>query len=282
MWLVLWLNLAVALTKAAFAWWAQSLAVGTDALHSFLDAGANVIGLVALRLAHAPADPEHPYGHRKFEVVAAAAVGVVIAVGVVEFGSSAFRALLAGRRALETPVVGFVVVGGTWIVNMFVATYEARKASELGSPFLAADAGHTASDVVVTAAVLASLVAGRLGIAWADAGGALLVLVFVARVAWRIVKDNLAVLVDSVALEPEQVRTIALATPGVRGCHRVRSRGTEGSAHVDLHILVDGECSLRRAHAVAHAVEDRILRELPHVVDVVIHMEPDGDEPEAL
>jgi cation diffusion facilitator family transporter len=281
-WTVLWLNLAVAAAKAAYALWAGSLAVGTDAVHSFLDAGANVIGLIALRLAAQPADPEHPYGHRKFEIVAATAIGVVIAVGVFELGSSAIAALLDGRPAAEPPAAGFAVVGGTWIVNMFVAAYEARAGRELGSPFLLADAGHTASDVIVTAGVLASLAAARYGIAWADAVGALVVLLFVARVAWGILTSNLGVLVDRVVVDPEAVRKVALAVPGVADCHRVRSRGTDLHAQVDLHLLIAGEIPLRQAHAVAHDVERALRQAFPAVKDVTIHMEPDDDDDEGL
>ena len=90
-WVELFLNLLVASVKAVYGAWSGSLAVASDALHSFLDAGANIIGLVALRLSDAPPDPEHPYGHRKFEIVAATAIGVVIAGGVIQFGKGCCR-----------------------------------------------------------------------------------------------------------------------------------------------------------------------------------------------
>jgi divalent metal cation (Fe/Co/Zn/Cd) transporter len=69
--------------------------------------------------------------------------------------------------------------------------------------------------------------------------------------------------------------------PGVRGVHRVRSRGTRAAVHVDLHVLLDGDLSLRRAHDFAHEVESAICAEFPEVVDVTVHTEPeeDGYEP---
>lgn len=279
---ILWLNLAVAVTKAAYALAVGSLSVGTDAMHSFLDAGANVIGLIALRLAAQPPDSEHPYGHRKFEIVAATSIGVIITAGVIEFGWGAIRALIDGRPAVETPAIGFAIIGGTWVVNMFVATYEARKGKQLDSPFLLADAGHTASDVVVTGAVLLSLGAARLGIAWADAAGALFVLVIVARVAWSILSSNLSVLVDRAVIDADRVRNIALAIDGVQDVHRIRSRGTDVHAELDLHLLIDGELPLRRAHEIAHNVEDAVRLAMPEIHDVTIHMEPEDDEEEAL
>ncbi len=282
MFLVLWLNLLVAVAKALYAAWSGSLSVGTDAMHSFLDAGANVLGLIALRFADAPPDPEHPYGHRKFEIIAAAAIGVVITAGVIEFGVNAVTAIMEGKPASPPPTVGFVIVTGTWLINMFVAAYEAKRARELDSEFLMADAGHTASDVLVTAAVLVSMGAARVGVAWADAVGALIVLVFVARVAYSILAHNISILVDAAVIDADEVRDIALSTEGVRDCHRVRSRGSAASAHLDLHLHLDPMITLYRAHEIAHAVEDKLRAAFPEIADVTIHMEPDGDKKEAL
>lgn len=281
-WVEMLLNIVVATAKTVYAVWAGSLAVASDALHSFLDAGANIIGLVALKMAEEPPDPEHPYGHRKFEIIAAAAIGVVIAGGVVQFGRTAIEAILEGRVAMEAPLAGFFVVGGTLVVNIFVAIYEAKRGRELQSAFLIADAGHTASDVVVTLGVLGSLVASRYGVGWADAAAALFVLVIVARVAWEILTHNVGVLVDRVVVDADQVRAIARAVEGVAEVHRVRSRGTDLFAYIDLHLLLDPELSLRRAHEIAHRVEDALHRELPQTVDVTIHMEPDDDGHEDL
>lgn len=282
LWIILWLNLAVALAKALFAWWAGSLAVATDAMHSFLDAGANVIALFALKLAHAPPDQDHPYGHRKFEIVAAVAIGVIIAIGVVQFGWNAVSALLEGHESPEAPAAGFAVVGGTLVVNVFVAAYEARRGRELKSPLLLADAGHTASDVAVTIAVLGALAASRFGVTWADPVVALVVLAFVARVAWGIVAANLRVLVDTVVVDADRVRAIALSTDGVLDCYHIRSRGTEHAVELDLYVQLSASISLRRAHDIAHAVEDALREQMPDIVDVVIHMEPEGEEPKPI
>src|SRR5688572_20051424 len=94
---ILWLNLAVAAAKAVYGFWSGSLVVASDAIHSLLDAAANIVGLVALRLATAPPDEGHPYGHGKIEIVAAAIVGMLIAGGSVRFAYEAVVALLDDR-----------------------------------------------------------------------------------------------------------------------------------------------------------------------------------------
>lgn len=276
------LNMVVATAKGVYGVWSGSLAITTDAVHSAVDAASNVVGLVVVTMAGKPPDEKHPYGHYKLEVIASAVIGVAIAATGLRFAWSAIDALISNRAAPSTSVIGFVVICGTWAVNVFIATWEARKARELDSSYLAADAAHTASDVIVTGAVLASYTAAHFGVAWADPVGALAVLVIIGGVAWRILSPNLHVLVDGSALDVSRIEPIATAVPGVLGCHRVRSRGSAAQAHIDLHLQLDGKLSLRAAHQIAHKVEDALRAELGQGVDVTIHMEPDDHAAEAL
>lgn len=275
--IVLALNLLVAVAKAVYGMWAGSLVIAADALHSFVDAAANVAGLVALRWADAPPDRGHPYGHHKIEIAAAAGIGVLLALGALEFGRSAVDALLHGRQPPATSALGFAILIATWLINLFVATYEHRRAARLDSAYLAADAMHTASDLAVTAAVLIAYTAMHFGVGWADPAGALLVMAVIVRVTWHVLRENLSVLVDRAAIDPERVRAVVMTVPGVSGCHRVRSRGVARAAYVDLHLQVDGALPLHEAHALSHRVEDVLRRELPEVADVTIHVEPAGD-----
>ncbi len=282
LYLILLLNAAVFAAKAIYAAWSGSLAISSDAVHSAADAAANVIGLVVLRFADAPPDRAHPYGHRKLEVVAAAAIGVSVALAALRFAWDAVDALLHGHAAPDTSPVGFLIIGGTWIVNLAVARYEARRARELDSAFLAADAAHNPSAVLVTTRVAASFTASYLGAGWADPVGALAVTLFIGRIAWSILASNLTVLVDRAVVDAERVAALARTVAGVEDAHRIRSRGTAADAQLDLHLLLDGNMPLRQAHAIAHRVEELLRREFPVIADVTIHMEPDDDPEEEL
>jgi cation diffusion facilitator family transporter len=274
---VLVLNLLVAAAKAIGGVWLGSLAITSDAVHSVIDAGGNVLGLIVLRFAARPADPGHPYGHHKFEVLAAAAIGAVVAFVALRFAWGAIEALLVGRPAPVASPVGFAIEAVTLAVNLGVATYEARRARTLRSSFLAADAAHTASDVLVTGAVMLSYVGVYLGFGWADPVGALVVVGFIGKVAWTILAPNLRVLTDTVMIDPDAVKRVVTGVHGVVGCHRIRSRGSPGAVAVDLHIHVDGELSLREAHDIASAVEQAIDRNFADVTDVNVHVEPASD-----
>lgn len=279
---ILILNLAVAAAKAVYGYLSGSLAVASDALHSFLDSASNIVGFVALRVAARPPDDEHPYGHDKIEILAAAAIGFVIAGGAVKFGIGAVEALVEGRPAPVVGLGGFAVMVGTLVVNLFVAAYERRRGVELKSPFLVADAAHTGSDIFVTIGVIISLVGTYFGLAWADPVASLVVLVVIAWVGGGIIKSNLNVLIDQRAIDPEELGKVVLEVGGVRGAHRVRSRGIGGAVRVDLHLLVDGHMPLTRAHEIAHEVEEVIKGRFPSVRDVIIHTEPTGDPEEGI
>jgi cation diffusion facilitator family transporter len=269
----------VAAVKGAYGLFSGSLAVASDAVHSLLDAASYVVAFVVLRAAEAPPDEDHPYGHRKIEIVAASFVGIIIAAGSLRFGFEAVQSLVHNRPPARVGWHGLVVEGATLVVNIFVARYEARKARELGSAFLAADSAHTGSDVWVTVGVMVGLGATIAGLHRADAVVAIVVIGVIARAAWMILAENVGVLVDRVVIDAQKIRDVAGAVDGVAGIHRVRSRGLTGAVHLDFHLLVDGELPLRRAHEISHAVETAVRGSFPDVVDVTIHVEPE-DEPE--
>ncbi|MFZ5470645.1 MAG: cation diffusion facilitator family transporter [Myxococcota bacterium] len=268
-------NWVVAAAKLAVGLWARSAAVTADGLHSFIDGSSNVIGLVAMSIASRPADDDHPYGHGKFEALASLAIGAMVGIGMLELGRMAIDALVHDRHPDVGPQMAAVMVG-TLVVNLIVTMVERRLGEKLKSPLLLADARHTLSDVFVTLAVLSSLVLVWLGVPRADGAVALLVMGFVAFVAYGIVRQAVAILSDSARLDPATVSTVSAAVEGVRRVKDVRSRGMEGSVYVDLKIEVDPALTTAQAHSVADEVERALCARFPEVVDVVVHVEPAG------
>ncbi len=273
LWAILGANWAVALGKVVLGYLAGSTAVSADGLHSFIDGSNNIIGLVAMHYASQPADTDHPYGHQKFEALAALAIGAMIGIGVLELGKAAVNAIVTNVR----PEVGFETIAlmlATLVINLVVTRLERAQGQKLNSTLLLADAQHTLSDVFVTISVIASLVASHYGVARADGGVALFVLVAVTWAGWQIVKQAVGILADSVRLDPVDVSKVCAGIPDVLEVHAVRSRGMEGAVYVDLKVDVAAELSIERAHAASDAVELAIARSFPQVVDVVVHVEP--------
>lgn len=273
LWLVLFLNLAVAVAKLVYGRWSGAVAMSADGLHSMLDAMSNVVLLVGLRVASRPPDRNHPYGHRKYETVAALGVVAMIFLGGREILSAAF-ARVHEPRLPHVTVGGFVVLFATIAVNLFVVWMERRQGHRLKSEILLADAAHTGSDVLASVLVLVSFALAPLHSPWVDLAAALIIVGLILRAGWEILKRTISTLSDERRVDPAAVQKVALEEPGVREAHNVRSRGPEDDIHLDLHVLVDPQLSIFKAHEIGHRVEERLRGRWNGVTDIVVHIEP--------
>jgi cation diffusion facilitator family transporter len=273
LWYVLALNLLIAFVKLGVGLVTGSVSVAADALHSLVDSSSNVVGLIGIAVAARPPDLDHPYGHRKFETVAALAIGGLLLLAGYEIVRAAFERVASGAAADVTPLM-VVIMAATVPVNVAITLYESRRGRALGSQVLLADAAHTRTDILVTTSVVAGLIAAAFGLGWMDMVVALGVSVVIVRAAVRILREALVVLSDSIAIAASDVERVARSVPGVWFAHRVRSRGQAGAIYVDLHVKVDPAMSTDQAHAIASEVERKLMAELFGVVDAVVHVEP--------
>lgn len=274
LWWVLAANLTVIVAKLVVGFRTGSIAVLGDAAHSGVDALNNVVGLFAVRLAAVPPDAEHPYGHGKFETLGALAVVSFLSITCFELLRGAVGRLMTGAPPPDVDATAFVVLFAAMVVNVAVAGLESRAGKRLGSEMLQADARHTAADVMVTAAVIGGLALVALfGWAAADAWLAILVAGVIAWSGYQILRTTVPVLVDQRAVEPERIRRLAEATPGVLHATEIRSRGRPGEAFAELTVRVDPERDVAAAHRIADQVEKLLEREAGFV-RVVVHVEP--------
>lgn len=278
--LTLLLNVSVSLAKMGWGYVTDSTGMVSDGFHSLFDGASNVLGLIGIWIASRPPDRTHPYGHWKYETLFTVAISMMIFATCLQILRRVYASLADGPETLVTPV-SFAVMGVTMAVNLFVMFYETRKGRELGSQFLVADAMHTRSDLLASAAVVAGLVFTGLGYRFADPLAGLLVAGLIARIGWRIIKGASGVLVDTTRLDVDAIRHVVNGVRGVRDCHGIRNRGHERYIFLDLHVLVDPRMSIGEAHEITERVEDAIKENFPYVVDIVVHAEPDEREASA-
>jgi len=270
---VLVLNLAVACAKLVFGYATGAVSVISDGFHSLTDAASNVMGMIGLRASRKPPDEDHPYGHRKYETLAAAGIFVFLLLVVVEVTRAALNRLAGGAAPMVT-AYSFGVMIVTLAINLRVVRYERREGRRLTSELLMADALHTRSDVLTSCAVIVSLGAVWMGYPALDPIGGLVIAIFIAKTGWAIGRDTSRVLSDRVVLAEDDIRRVVMAVPDVLGCHRIRSRGSIDYTFLDLHVWFAADTTLYEAHRVSHIVKDRLMDQYPQIADAIIHIEP--------
>lgn len=275
LWWVLLLNIFVAAAKWGYGLLTQSLGMQADGLHSFFDGVSNVVGLVGLWLAAPPPDSQHPYGHKKFETLAAGSIGGFLVLTSFYLLWKAYHSWTMDLHPQVT-TISFVVMILTMTINLFVTRWERRKGRELKSDILTADSYHTASDVLTSVSVLAGLIAVRAGYPAVDSLVAILIAGVIAWTAYMVFKDVLASLTDAIRLDPQDIHLFVMTIPGILDCHEIRTRGLAHHVFVDLSIHVDPDWSVEQAHSLASIVEERLIAHFEAVEDVVVHIEPEG------
>jgi cation diffusion facilitator family transporter len=278
--ITLFLNLFVMGLKGAVGLSIGSLSLQADALHSVTDSLNNVLGLLASRLSSPYPDRDHPYGHHKFEAVAALGIAAFLGIACFEILQGAVERLWKGGKPIEITGAELWLLLLVLGVNIFVTAYESKVGRRISSPILIADAKHTLSDVWVTIAVLAGLFGvwqgNRLNmpqLQWLDVMLSFPVAGLVFYSGWTVLKDNLPWLVDEVAIAPETIYDIVMEVPGVINCHDIASRGLLGrQVFIEMHLIVEAD-DVETAHRITEAVEAR-LEERFSPVRVVIHVEP--------
>lgn len=274
---ILVLNVLVVGVKLAVALRTGSLTVIGATLESGLDAMNNVIAIVIVALAARGPDDDHPYGHDKFETMGAIAIVGFLSISCFELIRGGVARILDPQVLPAATQSDLLLLAGTAVVNIVVVWYERRKARELKSPLLMADAAHTAGDLFVTALAFASLVAGRLGVGWADPALAIVVALVIAWSGWQILRVTVPILVDARGVDAERIRVAACAVPGVADAPAIRSRTTSsGVLFAEVTITVDGAQSVAEAHVLADAVEQSVADAFGPA-DVTVHVEPRED-----
>jgi cation diffusion facilitator family transporter len=265
------LNLLVAAGKIAIGFITGALAITADGFHSLTDSAGNIAGLVANALAQKPPDADHPYGHRRFETLAALLIGALLLLTAWEMIQGVIDRLQTTHQPQIT-LTAFGVLGITLLINIAVSTYQMREGQRLTSEILLADAKNTRADVFVTLSVIISSVLVTLtGWVWVDVVAALVVVLLIGKAAWDIVQQTGRVLVDTAPYSPDELRAVLDVMPQVPPVERARSRGPVDAAHIDIDVRVPPEMTADQTNSLAHVIRQRLKEALHGVSEIEVH-----------
>ncbi len=271
---------AVLILAKLAAWFlTDSVAILSSLMDSVLDVGASLVNMYAVAHALVPADREHRFGHGKAEALAGLAQSAFIS------GSALFLVAEAGQRLIEPrPIAredaGIAVMVLSLVLTAGLVLFQRYVVKRTRSIAISADSVHYKGDILANLGVIAALVlAGRFGWIYADAIVALIVAAYILFGAWGIIRGALDQLMDRELPEEQRarIRGIALAHARVEDVHDLRTRSSGLQTFIQLHLELDGDLTLLRAHELADEVEAAIRAAFPGA-EVIIHQDPAGLE----
>ena len=273
------INLALAAVMLAAGFAARSSAVLSDGVNTASDVLSTLIVLVGLRMSGKASDREHPYGHERLECVAALILSFILfltggAIGI--DGIAKVQRALAGE-VLHTPGAIAIAAAGLSIgVKELMFWYTIRAAKSTGLSSLRADAWHHRSDSRSSLAGLVGIAGGRLGLPVLDPAAALVICLFIFKVAYDIAVDALSKMIDRSCDDAtvEALCAAAMRQPGVRRIDSVKTRLFASRFYVDIEIAADASLTLEEGHNIAQAVHDDIEREFPDAKHCTVHVNP--------
>ncbi|MEQ9247722.1 MAG: cation diffusion facilitator family transporter [Nitratireductor sp.] len=260
------------------AWWlTDSVALFSDAMESVVNVVASCVAWYALRIAHTPADDNHPFGHHKAEYFSAVLEGVLIVVAALLIIHEAWTALFE-PRPLAAPVVGLVINGLAAVGNGLWAWLLISTGRKARSPAMVADGKHLWTDVVTSAGVIFGLVlAVATGWYWLDPVMALVVALNILWHGWHLVGDSVQGLMD-VSVEPEELarieRVIADNDEGALEFHDLKTREAGRARFIEFHLVVPSDMTVEAAHRICDRIEGALEKAQPGA-EVTIHVEPE-------
>jgi cation diffusion facilitator family transporter len=252
----------------------NSLGLISAGIESSGDVLAAVLTFFAVRLAGRPADPGHPYGHRRAENLGAIGEAGILIAGAVFVGVEAIKHLIEGGAAPTIRWYQFAVIGVALVLDVSRTTVSLMASRRYESPALGSNAWHFAADGLGSTAVLVGLLAAKAGVQEADSVAALVVAGIILAAAGRLIGVNANVLMDRTPDEARAEAERAIdALGGEIELSRLRLRESAGRFFADVVVSVPAGRPVAEGHDAADRVEQAVERALPGS-DVVVHVEP--------
>ncbi len=271
-------NIALTTFKFIAGFIANSSAMVSDAVHSASDVFGGLIVIIGVRFSNKESDSDHPYGHERFECVAALILSAALFLtgGAIGFGAlekiftGAYKELeIKGQLALIAAITSIVVKEA-----MF--WYTRINAKRIDSSVLMAEAWHHRSDALSSVGALIGICGAQFGLPILEPIASIVICLFIFKVAFDIFKDAIDRMVDhSCDKESEErIRQCAMSVSGVLSVDLLRTRVFGNKIYVDIEISADSTLPLAQAHGISDEVHDTIEREFPQVKHIMVHVNP--------
>ena len=271
-------NLLLSAFKLMAGLLAHSGAMVSDAVHSASDVFSSIIVIIGVKVSSRESDKEHPYGHERFECVAAIILSVVLFITGLFIGIQAVQTIFGGNYAsLVVPgILALVAAIVSILVKEAMYWYTKINAQKIDSSALMADAWHHRSDALSSVGALIGIGGARLGYPILDPIASGIICIFILKAAIDIFLDAIDKMVDHScdASTEEAIRKCALEQEGVIQVDFLQTRVFGNRIYVDIEISADGNMSLYDSHNIAETVHDAIESTFAKVKHIMVHVNP--------
>ena len=267
-------NLILFATKLMIGMILNSISVMADAFNNLSDAASSIVSFVGVKLAQRPADKEHPFGHGRFEYIAAFIVSfLVLQVGLTCFKSSFTKILHPETVGFSLILVGILTL--SVLIKVWLSLLNRKLGKRINSSVMKATATDALGDVLITSTTILSVIIGKVtGLAIDGYMGAI-VSIFVLIAGFNIAKETLEPLLgEAIGRETyEEITKKVESYNGILGCHDLIIHNY-GPSHMmgTIHVEVSNSLDLTIAHEIIDHIERDILRDMN--IFLVIHMDP--------
>jgi cation diffusion facilitator family transporter len=276
-WLSIFGNALLAIAKFVTGIFGNSYALIADAIESTTDVFSSFLVLLGLKYSSRPPDENHPYGHGKAAPLMTFAVVGFLVVSATVIAYESIQHIQTPHKVPEPYTL--IVLGAIVIIKEYFYRKVSKKGDETKSTSLKADAWHHRSDAITSLmafiGISIALFMGK-GYETADDWAALFASGFIIYNAYLILRPALGEVMDEHMYDDMigEIREVSINVSGVLDTEKCNVRKTGMIYHVDLHIIVNAEISVKEGHDIAHNVKNELLAHFPEIFDVLIHVEP--------
>jgi cation diffusion facilitator family transporter len=270
-------NVFLSALKMVIGYFSNSQALIADGIHSFSDLSTDISIMFGVKFWLAPADQQHPYGHHKIELLVTIFISLVLIV--VGFGILLNSVVWLNNVDTKTPhLAAFIVAVVSIILKEWLYRYTVKKAKQLKSSAVKANAWHHRSDALSSVPVAAVIILASVypDLIFLDCVGAIVVSIFIIYPACKMFYNSICCMIDE-GIDKEslkQIEEVALTTENVSEVHDVRSRKIGQTIFLDMHVLVDGNIPVKEGHFISEQVKKNLMEYNSDILDVMVHIEP--------
>ncbi len=271
-------NMILSVLKLLAGIFANSGAMVSDAVHSASDVLSSIIVIIGVKISRKEADANHPYGHDRFEPVAAIVLAIILLVTGLFIGHTAIEKLGAGNLYSEVPgTLALAAALISIVCKEAMYWYTRFHAKQLNSGALMADAWHHRSDALSSVGALVGIAGARMGCLWLDAAASLVICLFIVKAAYDIFKDSINKLVDRACSSEIELKLLETVKndEDVKAVESIHTRQFGNMIYVDVVILTDRNISLVQSDIIAQRVHNTIEEQFRDIKHITICVKPE-------